>query len=178
MFGFPKYLTKSRILLLLMAVVVAWFGHKLYVGDINLSANTFSKVFEPMTASDVKSAPASVNAPTLIETDSPAASAVNVSKEGSNARVDTVQPSELLPADVNSKWASENNLSTLSGMRMPDLLTPQFMAGENTVGQSRKNPNLQLRADPPIPRVENVLWNQPIIEPDTVRVNLDIGRSR
>lgn len=89
---------------------------------------------------------------------------------------DIVQPKDLLPSDPNSQWARDNNLTSLSGMRMPDLMGAEFQTGINTVGQSLKNPNLQLRSDPVIPRVNTGPWNQPTIDADAVRVQLDIGR--
>lgn len=174
-----KYFTQSRIILLLITAIVAWAGYHFFLGDGRGAFDNvgmFRRTYEPMSAGVTEAVPASVDSSSTITGDTVATAAV---AENTYNRVDTVQPSDLLPSDVNSKWASENNISTLSGMRMPDLLTPEFMAGENSIGQSRKNSNLQLRADPEIPRIQAPLWNQSIIEPDRIKpVELDIGRSR
>lgn len=100
----------------------------------------------------------------------------DVSADTAAASTDVVQPKDLLPADPNSQWARDNNLTSLSGMRMPDLMGAAFQTGIDTIGQSHKNPNLQLRSDPVIQRVNVGPWNQPTIDADAVRVQLDIGR--
>lgn len=175
MFGL-KYFTQSRFIIILIAAAVSWMGYYFFVGDgRGLTVGQFRRVYEPMSSGEkTESTPAPVSSPTLITGDE----LLNERQaENTYVRTDTVQPSDLLPSDVNSKWASENNISTLSGMRMPDLLTPEFMAGQNSIGQSRKNPNLQLRADPVIPRIQAPLWNQSIIESEVPRTEIDIGRS-
>jgi hypothetical protein len=83
------------------------------------------------------------------------------------------QPSDLLPNDQNSQWAALNPSSLNGGM--PDLLQAGYHIGLDTIGQTLKNANLQLRSDPIIPKANIGPWNQSTIEPDIGRVPLEIG---
>jgi len=88
-----------------------------------------------------------------------------------------VQPSELLPKDQNSQWASLNP-SAITQSGMPDLLQSGYHIGLDTIGQSMKNANLQLRSDPIIEKRDIGPWNQSTIDPDLGRVPLEVGGSR
>lgn len=81
--------------------------------------------------------------------------------------------SDLLPSDSNSDWAKLNP-SVSAGMT-PDLLQAGFHIGLDTVGQTLRNANLQLRSDPIIPKQDVGPWLQSTIEPDLGRVPLELG---
>ena len=83
-------------------------------------------------------------------------------------------PSDLLPQDQNSQWAALNPSSVGQG-GMPDLLQAGYHIGLDTIGQTLRNANLQLRSDPIIPRQDVGPWNNSTIEPDLGRVPLEIG---
>jgi len=83
-------------------------------------------------------------------------------------------PSDLLPSDANSQWAALNPVSQNSP-NMPDLLQAGYHIGMDTIGQTMKNANLQLRSDPIIPKKEIGPWNMSTIEPDLMRVPLEVG---
>ena len=87
---------------------------------------------------------------------------------------DTLLPSELLPADANSKWAQVNpaGQGEVGGQ---NFLNAGFHVGVNTVGQSLRNANRQLRSDPPNPTTKVSPWMQTTIEPDVNRRPLEIG---
>jgi hypothetical protein len=83
-------------------------------------------------------------------------------------------PSDLLPADQNSDWAKLN--PTFSSGSTPDLLQAGYQIGLDTVGQTMKNANLQLRSDPIIPKNDSVSpWGISTIEPDMMRVPFEVG---
>ena len=84
-------------------------------------------------------------------------------------------PSELLPSDANSQWASLNPVNQ-SNPQMPDLLQAGYHIGLDTIGQTMKNANLQLRSDPVIQKADIGPWNQSTIEPDLMRVPLEVGK--
>lgn len=86
----------------------------------------------------------------------------------------TMDPKELLPKDANSEWASlnPNGSGELSDV---NLLKAGHHIGINTVGQSLRNANLQLRSEPPNPQVNVGPWHQTTIEPDMMRVPLELG---
>ena len=83
-------------------------------------------------------------------------------------------PGDLLPNDQNSQWVALNP-SSLTQNGMPDLLQAGYHIGLDTIGQTLKNANLQLRADPHIAKQDVVPWNHSTIEPDLGRVPLEIG---
>lgn len=87
---------------------------------------------------------------------------------------DVNDPSDLLPADQNSKWASLNPVNS-GNIAMPDLLQAGYHIGLDTIGQTLRNANLQLRSDPIIPKTNVGPWMQSTIEPDFGRVPLEIG---
>ncbi len=81
-------------------------------------------------------------------------------------------PGELLPNDPNSKWAQVNPMGQgdISGK---NFLSAGALVGVNTVGQSLRNANLQLRSEPPCPQVQVGPWMQTTIEPDLQRRPLE-----
>ena len=87
---------------------------------------------------------------------------------------DTLTASELLPNDPNSKWAKVNP-SGQGELGDQNFLEAGFHMGTNTVGQTLRNPNLQLRSEPPNPQVKVSPWQQSTIEPDQNRRPLEIG---
>jgi len=77
-------------------------------------------------------------------------------------------PEDLLPKDQDNIWASgeDNKINYLeSGHHI----------GINTVGQSLKNANRQIRSEPPNPRDAVSPWNQSTIEHDSMRKQLELG---
>jgi len=87
---------------------------------------------------------------------------------------DQINPSELLPNDPNSKWAQVNPMGQ-GDIAGKNYLSAGALIGVNTIGQSLRNANYQLRSDPPNPQVKVSIWNQATIEPDVNRRPLEIG---
>ena len=56
------------------------------------------------------------------------------------------------------------------------LLKAGHHIGINTVGQSLRNANLQIRSEPPNPQMNVGPWHQTTIEPDLMRVPLQLGQ--
>ena len=84
-------------------------------------------------------------------------------------------PSDLLPNDTNNSWAHMNPVGN-ADLRNVSLLNPTQLTGINTQGSSLRNPNLQLRSEPPNPRMNtNCPWNISTIEGDQFRKTLEIG---
>ena len=97
-------------------------------------------------------------------------------REGYTA-LETADPSELLPNDVNNAW-SQLNPTAQGDIHNPDLLQAGYLIGLDTIGQTLRIPNYQLRADPIIPKQNIGPWNQaPDVDPDYGRVPLDSGCS-
>lgn len=87
---------------------------------------------------------------------------------GKGAAKAVMDPAELLPHDENSEWAKLNPVGKSELMNV-SLLKAGWNHGINTVGQSMKNANLQLRPDPSIPQASVGPWNNSTIEPDINR---------
>ena len=87
---------------------------------------------------------------------------------------DQLTPSELLPKDMNSVWSEQNPMGPGS-LKGKNFLSAGALIGVNTVGQSMRNANYQLRSEPPNPQVAVSVFNQSTIEPDTNRRSLEIA---
>jgi hypothetical protein len=83
-------------------------------------------------------------------------------------------PSELLPKDSNSQWA-QLNPSGKGELANVNLLRAGYHIGIDTIGQSLRNANLQIRSEPPNPQVYTGPWNLSTIQPDFMRPPLEIG---
>lgn len=87
---------------------------------------------------------------------------------------DQLTPSELLPKDMNSIWAEQNPMGPGS-LKGKNFLSAGALIGVNTVGQSLRNANLQIRSEPPNPQVPISIFNQSTIAPDISHRPLEIG---
>ena len=87
---------------------------------------------------------------------------------------DQLTPSELLPRDMNSIWAEQNPMGPGS-LKGKNFLSAGALIGVNTVGQSLRNANLQVRSEPPNPQVSVSIFNQSTISPDISHRPLEIG---
>ena len=56
-----------------------------------------------------------------------------------------------------------------------NLLKAGYHIGIDTVGQTLRNANLQIRSEPPNPQINVGPWNLSTIEPDFMRVPLQLG---
>lgn len=85
--------------------------------------------------------------------------------------------SDLLPKDAaNTKWARLNPAGQGSVMHGA-LLNAGHHRGIDTVGQTLRNPNLQLRSELPNPRRDVGPWNMSTIEADISRRQFDLGEA-
>ena len=87
---------------------------------------------------------------------------------------DQLTPSELLPKDMNSIWAEQNPMGPGS-LKGKNFLSAGALIGVNTVGQSLRNANLQIRSEPPNPQVPVSIFLQTTIGPDVSHRSLEIN---
>jgi hypothetical protein len=87
---------------------------------------------------------------------------------------DQLTPGELLPKDQNSVWAQQNPMGSGS-LKGKNFLSAGALIGVNTVGQSLRNANLQLRSEPPNPQVPVSIFLQSTIGPDVSHRPLEVG---
>jgi len=84
-------------------------------------------------------------------------------------------PDDLLPKDSNSQWA-QLNPSGKGDLANINLLKAGYHIGIDTVGQTLRNGNLQIRSEPPNPQANVGPWNLSTIEPDFMRPTLELGQ--
>lgn len=172
--GLRKFFTKDRVLVLvgfiLLAVVFMYYSTgKMTVRD---SMQTVEGEGEGEKKEDASNPIEQV----MQDAKDVVASTTGTGGEGFTgySDKDVANPSELLPKDDNSQWSSLNPVSQ-SNPQMPDLLQAGYHIGLDTIGQTMKNANLQLRSDPVIQKGDIGPWNQSTIEPDLMRVPLEVG---
>ena len=83
-------------------------------------------------------------------------------------------PADLLPKDSNRQWA-QLNPSGKGELSNINLLKAGYHIGIDTIGQTLRNANLQIRSEPPNPQLYVGPWNQSTIESDFMRPPLEIG---
>ena len=90
-----------------------------------------------------------------------------------------LKPEDLLPNDEN-KAIQEFNISKPVGegiLQGVNMLDSSYHVGVNTIGQSLRNANRQLRSEPPNPQVNVSPWMNTTIGPDLPRRPLEVGES-
>jgi len=83
--------------------------------------------------------------------------------------------SDMLPRDTNSEW-SKLNPSGKGDLANINLLKAGYHIGIDTIGQTLRNANLQIRSEPPNPQLSVGPWNQSTITPDFLRPPLELGQ--
>lgn len=166
MSGLRKFFTKDRIIVFVIFIVIAIF--LLYYST---GKNTITDGMDVGTESPP--ATAVPTEPPLSNGVIPSATASSCGASGYSSK-EVVNPSELLPKDDNSQWSSLNP-SSQNVPNIPDVLQAGYHTGVDTVGQTLKNANQQLRSDPIITKVDIGPWNQSTVEPDLMRVPLEVG---
>jgi hypothetical protein len=90
----------------------------------------------------------------------------------------TLKPADLLPAEESKAIQEFNSTAPVAeGIMAGNLLDAGSHIGVNTVGQSLRNANLQLRSEPPNPQVNVSPWQNTTIGPDLIRRPLEIAES-
>ena len=95
-------------------------------------------------------------------------------RECSNFPKEQLGADDLLPSDKSSMWATVNPEGE-GTLKDRNFLQSGYHVGVNTVGQTLRNANLQLRSEPPNPQVKVSPWLQTTINPDTGRKPMEIG---
>jgi hypothetical protein len=87
----------------------------------------------------------------------------------------TTNPADLLPKDNNSGWSALNPAGS-GALGNINLLKAGALIGIDTIGQTLRNANLQIRSEPPNPQLSVGPWNQSTITPDFLRPPLELGQ--
>jgi len=160
----------------ILAIVVLVLAYLLYSYSETKGSSFYDKMTDGTDPSVTTTVP-SQSSP--VKTDEASATSGNYANLPSNknyALQPVANPSELLPKDKNSEWASLNPVSVGGdGIQAPDLLQSGYHIGIDTIGQTLKNPSYDLRSDPIIEKKNIGPWNMSTIEPDLARVPLEVG---
>ena len=82
----------------------------------------------------------------------------------------------LLPAGASSdQWSQLNPSGGKGDLGNINFMKAGHLIGIDTVGQSLRNANLQVRSEPPNPQLNVGPWNQSTITPEFTRPPLEIG---
>jgi hypothetical protein len=162
-----KFLPKDQTTLYVLLFLVLAFAIYMYSGS---KTNLFDSMDTgAASASSGHAAPLVPSAPSASPSAAPSA-------PSGFALQPVANPADLLPKDQNSQWAALNPSAANKGdILMPDLLQAGYHIGLDTIGQTLRNPNYQLRSDPIIPKSDVGPWNHSTIEPDLGRVPLELG---
>jgi hypothetical protein len=164
--GLAKFFTPNRIFIIVIFLILAYallvYSNSKKWNGMDMMTNASSSIGD-------SSAISSVNPNAAIY---PSGELVN---NPLYAPQSVVNPSELLPHDENSSWGSLNPALSNKGIMTPDLLNAGSLIGLDTIGQTMKNPNLQLRSDPVIEKKVVSPFLQSTIEPDYIRSPFEIN---
>lgn len=186
--GLQKFFTKDRIMIFVVFGILVFFLIWYSGNKYNFSDNMESSIPNPLTSyqpspippvRDMDSSHSSnsmnhENSGHGLGDSSLTGGAVQPVAAGGYSNQNVNNPSDLLPVDTNSQWATLNPVNNGNAV-IPDLLQAGYHIGIDTIGQTLKNANLQYRSDPYIPKVAVGPWNQSTYEPDLLRVPLEVG---
>lgn len=95
--------------------------------------------------------------------------------ENGCAPKDTITAQELMPKDDSYNTWNESSPAVSGHIADRNFLESGHHFGIDTVSNTLKNPNLQLRSDPVIAQVKVGPWSQSTYGPDTNKRQLEIG---
>ena len=173
-----KKLNTSHIILVVIAVLFLFYLFFNYNKTMNnysenMSSRRGGNMNESGNANNVKpSQPLGQNEVFA------SANGVSTSTQGlppSCSREPVADPAELLPKDTNSQW-SDLNPTGSGDLQNVNLLRAGYHMGIDTVGNSLRNANLQVRSEPANPQLNVGPWMNTTISPDTMRTPLELGQ--
>ena len=103
----------------------------------------------------------------------PPTTSQNPSIPGCAKKASNDNPGDLLPRPSNNQFSAMQPSGGLAGV---NLLKAGYHIGVDTVGQTLRNANLQIRSEPPNPQMNVGPWLNTTIEPDLSRRPLEIGQ--
>jgi hypothetical protein len=170
--GFSKFFTRDKVIIFI-ALLILGYALFSYSDSKTMIVDRMEDGSSKQPSMNATSAQYVVPPPPANLPPSATASAAG---PGNYAHQPVANPSDLLPKDANSQWAALNPVSMNQGnIAMPDLLQAGYHIGLDTIGQTLRNANLQLRSDPIIAKQNVGPWMQSTIEPDLGRVPLEVG---
>ena len=171
---------KSHHLIALLAIILLVIGVNVYSGRKGLTSEgnatriSTSSPPAPRTASSSSVQAANPLGENEVFARAQGGSSSGIGLPPSCSRQPVTDPADLLPQDANSKWA-QLNPGTAGDVNNVNFLKAGHFTGIDTVGASLRNANLQVRSEPPNPQTRVSPWLNSTIEPDLMRVPLEVG---
>jgi hypothetical protein len=165
-----KTLRTNHILVIVGAIVLVYavytYSDQKFVAPYEPLQSDVKNRQKATAGADMSQQPASVGMDGMSgQSGSPIASAT---------QLPVANPADLLPRDSNNQWGSLNP-SGSGDLQGQNLLSATFLTGIDTIGNTMKNANLQLRSEPPNPQLNVGPWNQSTFAPDLMRTPLELG---
>ena len=169
---------KKNPMIFLLGILVLGIAINQYSKSRGLMASGFSNVSEeqPYKTAEVDSSIQPAN-PFGENSDFGSASGISTTANGlppSCSKEPIADSASLLPKDENSEWARLNPAGK-GELGDVNMLKAGHHIGIDTIGQSLRNSNLQVRSEPANPQANVGPWNQTTIQPDLMRVPLELG---
>ena len=166
--GLAKFFTKDKTTIIMWALLLI-----ILVGALYTYNNGKLLVRDNMETGVAAEKKVSIEEPKEVEGEVKPNNAPVAGYEMQNV----ANPADLLPKDENSKFAELNpNVMTSEGVAGGDMLEAGYHIGLDSVGQTMRNANLQLRSDPVIAKKDVGPWMTSTIEPDLARTPLELGQ--
>jgi len=166
---FTKQLVFTVVLLLFLAVVLLN-----YTGAKSMVVDNMDTGYSHVSSSSSSNPIMGPTSPHVAAVTNNSSAPSGLNSNGKYALQPVANPGDLLPTDTNSDWGTFNNINQ-TNIATPDLLQAGYHIGLDTIGQTLRNANLQLRSDPIIPKKDVGPWSMSTIEPDFGRVPLEVG---
>jgi hypothetical protein len=169
--GLEKFFTKERVLVIIVFLIFAWI--------LFSYSDSKSNVYDGFYSDNINQPP--MPTPSVMQNNAPSSKMAPVGGASSAVAPSysmqpVANPGDLLPKDQNSQWSALNpNTMNQGNILIPDLLQAGYHIGLDTIGQTLRNANLQLRSDPIIPKKNVSPWQNSTIEPDHARIPLELG---
>ena len=160
--GFSKFFTKQRVVILVIFLLLA------FVLTSYASGKTTIDMSSMLPNEGYQNAVPSVK-PEVVKPE-PTPLPEEPKEEGfSNMSVNT--PGDLLPTNSGDS-SLVNSMMTQDGQMPGNLLESGAHIGLPTTSSSMRNANLQLRADPVIPKKGGCWWGESTISPDPTPIGI------
>jgi hypothetical protein len=165
----------SVIILIVVLYALSTF-YKYFSSKGSYSSSEGAELMKPENKNNDPNAPLAVSSPAGIQPADEKPNEYSLVNETQTmaAPQTSSSSSDLLPIDGNNQWAqlSPAGAGELQGI---NLLKSGYHIGIDTIGQTLRNANLQIRSEPPNPQINVGPWNQSTISPDLMRTPLELG---
>jgi hypothetical protein len=174
--NFLKSSNGKWILVIIVVLLVIWSLSSYSSSKGNVMDTMYTPTGMPLSNSGQMVQDASpTTATTTMPTAFPSPTVNSSTCGGGYSLAPVADPASLLPSDPNANQWAALNPTNMTNPIIPSLLQAGGLIGLDTIGQTLKNANLQLRSDPLIVKQTVGPWNNSTYEPNIGQVPLELG---